>query len=277
MSNKTIIENPSTGKSGAEYKSCGSESTFYGRSSDASTAGKTVIQGVSRSVGTYGEKSTGTSSGEYRRDSGIELQDRPVMGIFFTVSLDQDGEIFPLYAGRNIIGNGQEADVRLYESSVSSRHAAVMIRVIGNAVIPKISISLTDLDSEFGTFVNGERLGFEKIELKGGEIIRIGNACELYYHPLCPSILGLEKARDAQPLPRESKPFTNLKAIENPGMTQGNNSDSASMPPIPKEVYPTSVGAQDEFSFYGRTKPLKKDHSSQKTQQLFNGGKTVLK
>jgi len=71
---------------------------------------------------------------------------------------------YQLNTERVTIGRQPGNDIRLEDQTVSSEHAAVQI---GNPV------TLTDLGSTNGTFVNGERIS--KQALAHGDVIRIGH------------------------------------------------------------------------------------------------------
>lgn len=59
----------------------------------------------------------------------------------------QQGKIFPLQSGNNILGRSQKADVRLDDHGVSKNHAQIFVTT------DKVIIS--DLNSSNGTYVNG--------------------------------------------------------------------------------------------------------------------------
>jgi hypothetical protein len=77
--------------------------------------------------------------------------------------LELNGSRIPLSTRVTIIGRGPEADVRLHDPGVSSRHAA--IRLGG-------SVSIQDLNSTNGTFVDGRRVG--TADLRDGAVIVLG-------------------------------------------------------------------------------------------------------
>lgn len=77
--------------------------------------------------------------------------------------LDLNGSRIPLSTRMTIIGRGPEADVRLHDPGVSSRHAA--IRLGG-------SVTVEDLNSTNGTFVDGRRVG--TADLRDGAVIVLG-------------------------------------------------------------------------------------------------------
>jgi hypothetical protein len=77
--------------------------------------------------------------------------------------LEMNGSRIPLSTRLTILGRGPEADVRLHDPGVSSRHAA--IRLGG-------STSIQDLGSTNGTFVDGRRVG--SADLRDGAVISLG-------------------------------------------------------------------------------------------------------
>ncbi len=83
------------------------------------------------------------------------------------VSGKYQGGLFPLREGREVlIGRSSELDLVLVEDNVSRRHAKLVVR--GGAV------TLQDLGSTNGTFVNGVRV--KKARLKEGDRVLIGGA-----------------------------------------------------------------------------------------------------
>src|SRR3712207_855247 len=79
----------------------------------------------------------------------------------------QGGE-FPLKADKQIvIGRSSELDMVLVEDMVSRKHARIMVNGIGQ-------ISIEDLGSTNGTFVNGEKV--KQATLKEGDRILIGTS-----------------------------------------------------------------------------------------------------
>jgi hypothetical protein len=75
-----------------------------------------------------------------------------------------------LQAGSNVIGRGQDADLRLPDTGVSRRH--IDIRFDGAAAV------LHDLGSTNGTTVNGHRA--QSWQLQHGDVIRLGHTVLVY-------------------------------------------------------------------------------------------------
>ena len=105
-------------------------------------------------VGVCRVRSVALPSGEYPGPSA-----RRVTGPW----LELNGARIPLSARLTILGRGPEANVRLHDPGVSSRHAA--IRLGGSATIQ-------DLGSTNGTYVDGRRVG--SADLRDGATIILG-------------------------------------------------------------------------------------------------------
>ena len=75
-----------------------------------------------------------------------------------------------LQVGTNVVGRGQDADLRLADTGVSRRH--IEIRFDGQTAM------LQDLGSTNGTIVNGHRV--QSWQLADGDVIRIGHSVLVY-------------------------------------------------------------------------------------------------
>lgn len=225
--------------------------SFYNPTAGREADNRTYIPGMKR-------KASGASGADQSAESQavrIDLQTRPVAGVLFSVSRDNCGELFPVYIGRNTIGNSPQSDVYLSEASVAPEHALILIRKIempdGSK---KITMTISDTGSEFGTFVNNEELEDDIVPIKAGDIIRIGSAYNFQFVPLDADIAGLFKSTNFRATPR----------VENrPVVTEDYR--LYMVPRADEKVYPNVVGEEDEFTFYGRTKEKTEDHSSKKT------------
>lgn len=231
---------------------------MYGASSERKDLKRTVIQGMKPRKSIDDAPNGSASPTENDRHEAIEIQQRPIAGILYSVSRDGLGEIFPLYVGRNTIGSEEKCDVYLSEDTVSPNHAVLLIRMLPDNTGKRImSVSITDYDSDFGTAVNDRKVGFDSCALSGGEIIRIGNAYSFLFTPLDSGRHNLTPAMNFIPVPR-------VKARNETSPTSSPTS-SFYAPAPQEEVYPTAVKEEDEFTFYGRTYAKKEDHSSNKT------------
>lgn len=85
-----------------------------------------------------------------------------------------DDRAIPLPAGTHLIGRDPESAIWIDSSVVSRRHARL--------VIDELGVTLEDLSSHNGSFVNQERLAGVRRLLHGDEI-RIGNAVIVVHDP----------------------------------------------------------------------------------------------
>ena len=226
------------------------DNSFYTQSSDA-MEGRTFIPGMKR-------KSSGQADGASQNEPKplhIELQQRPVAGLLYSVSGNTLGEIFPVYIGRNSIGNKPESDIYLSEMTVEPDHALLLIRKLN---LPdggrKVTMSISDRGSEFGTWVNGQAFEEDVVSINSGDTIRIGAAYTFVFISLDSDLFGLFPSENFRPTPRvESKPSLNVDYSAYINV------------PVDNTVYPDAVGEEDEMTFYGRSIAKKDDHSSKKT------------
>jgi hypothetical protein len=84
--------------------------------------------------------------------------------------VDGPGTRHQLSGGRNVIGRGTDADIRLPDTGVSRKHVDV---VLENGVA-----TVEDLGSTNGTLVNGRRISRQP--LADGDVIRIGHSVLVY-------------------------------------------------------------------------------------------------
>jgi hypothetical protein len=91
-------------------------------------------------------------------------------GISHVLVVDGPGTRHELSTGRNVIGRGTEADIRLPDTGVSRKHVDVVLEG-GTA-------TAEDLGSTNGTLVNGRRI--TRQPLVDGDVIRIGHSVLVY-------------------------------------------------------------------------------------------------
>ena len=84
--------------------------------------------------------------------------------------VDGPGTRHELGNGRNVIGRGTEADIRLPDTGVSRKHVDVVLE--GGVA------TVEDLGSTNGTLVNGRRVSRQA--LADGDVIRIGHSVLVY-------------------------------------------------------------------------------------------------
>ena len=76
-----------------------------------------------------------------------------------------------LNEGANRLGRGEAADFRIGDPSVSGSHCQILVNNGG--------VSIQDLGSTNGTFINGARIQEQKLE--NGQTIRLGNVEMIFY------------------------------------------------------------------------------------------------
>ena len=86
------------------------------------------------------------------------------------LTVDGSQQWLELHPGSNVIGRGQDADLRLPDTGVSRRH--VDIRFDGSGAV------LHDLGSTNGTTVNGHRA--QSWQLQHGDVVRLGHTVLVY-------------------------------------------------------------------------------------------------
>ena len=91
-------------------------------------------------------------------------------GITHVLVVDGPGTRHELSTGRNVIGRGTDADIRLPDTGVSRKHVDVVLD--GGTAIAE------DLGSTNGTLVNGRRI--TRQPLSDGDVIRIGHSVLVY-------------------------------------------------------------------------------------------------
>jgi hypothetical protein len=91
-------------------------------------------------------------------------------GVTHVLVVDGPGTRHELTTGRNVIGRGTEADIRLPDTGVSRKHVDVVLE--GGTAICE------DLGSTNGTLVNGRRISRQP--LADGDVIRIGHSVLVY-------------------------------------------------------------------------------------------------
>lgn len=89
--------------------------------------------------------------------------------------LDVDGERYPLLGAITIIGRDDDADVVLDDSGVSRHHSELRITTDG----PHLVITLRDMQSTNGTFVNGNPI--TRHHLADGDRITVGRTSMIFH------------------------------------------------------------------------------------------------
>jgi hypothetical protein len=88
--------------------------------------------------------------------------------------LDVDGERYPLMGAITVLGRDDSADIILDDPGISRRHSEIRVTHDG----PHLVVSIKDLGSTNGTFVNSERISSQR--LSDGDRITVGRTSVVY-------------------------------------------------------------------------------------------------
>lgn len=102
----------------------------------------------------------------FASNSGTPSLRRSKMAAYLiALSGNSAGRMFKLVDGENVIGRGDDVDIKLGDDDVSRRHAKIVKH-------PEGMVEVVDLESTNGTFVNGERV--KARELRDGDRLLVG-------------------------------------------------------------------------------------------------------
>jgi hypothetical protein len=97
---------------------------------------------------------------------------RRLVGWLVTYSIDPLGIDYKLYEGRNEIGQGIDCNITVNDKTMSRKHATILFRAD--------RYKIKDELSSHGTFVNKEDIEEEIVELRDGDIIKMGETLFLF-------------------------------------------------------------------------------------------------
>ncbi len=123
-----------------------------------------------------------------------EKQKGPVLGFVYSISRNGFGEFWPIYPGQNVIGRGEDCDIKLLEKTVSTHHADIRAKILKKS--GEVVANIKDLGSKNGIEVNENELRYEEQDLKDGDKILIGDAYELLFILIDPKAKGLKMAEN---------------------------------------------------------------------------------
>jgi pSer/pThr/pTyr-binding forkhead associated (FHA) protein len=100
------------------------------------------------------------------KDTGNRERKR-LVGFLVSYSLSPNGDFFPLYEGKNLVGRDDAAQVNIQgDSNISERHLSILYRTVDR------KFKFKDEQSSNGSFINEELI--DEGELKNFDVIRIG-------------------------------------------------------------------------------------------------------
>ena len=101
--------------------------SFYRPSGNIKDTSRTYVPDMYRQLAAE-MLAEGQEAAQGMPGQSITLQRRPLIGVLYSISAGIEGELFPLYAGRNTIGSDPSCDICLRESSVSEQHGILLAR-----------------------------------------------------------------------------------------------------------------------------------------------------
>jgi hypothetical protein len=110
------------------------------------------------------EEETGSGSVVVKKE---QRSNRRLVGWLVTYSIDPLGIDYKLYEGRNVAGRDADSQITVNDKTVSGKHATILFRAE--------KYKIKDELSSHGTFVNGEDIEEETVELHDGDIIKLGD------------------------------------------------------------------------------------------------------
>lgn len=238
--------------------------SFYKPSGTIKDTNRTYVPDMYRQVATEMQEEENGQNNSHSPTHIVRLQNRPLVGVLYSISAGIEGELFPVYVGRNTIGSDLSSDICLRESSVSAQHGILLARKQTNAQGDEyINVILSDTNSSYGTWVNGERLNFEKVTCNDGDVISIGQNYIL--------VLSLFNALDKLTVAYGFDRIPDPKAVEEesqPSITPSKNIIGGMQMNL-FEDHSTNIthDIQEEASvdFYKPTKQQGQDHYNNKT------------
>ena len=120
-------------------------------------------------AGSYGDQPNGYANG-YAPPATVPPPAYQQSRVRHLLTVDGSQQWLELQVGSNVIGRGQDADLRLADTGVSRRH--VDVRFDGAGAV------LHDLGSTNGTTVNGHRA--QSWQLQHGDVVRLGHTVLVY-------------------------------------------------------------------------------------------------
>lgn len=245
--------------------------SFYKPSGNVKDSSRTYVPDMYRQVAAeMQEEEGGTQASSYEPSHIVRLQNRPIIGVLYSISAGIEGELFPVYVGRNTIGSDPSCDICLRETSVSAQHGMLLARKQANEEGKEyIKVILSDNNSSYGTIVNGERLNFDKVTCSDGDVITIGQNYVLVLS-LFNALDKLSIAYGFDRIPEPKKVEKEKEPIE-PTLPFGPNIViGGTLPPLPPIDEHSTNATQDQeedvaVDFYKPTKHQAQDHYNNKT------------
>lgn len=240
------------------------KNSFYKPSGNIKDTNRTYVPDLYRQVAA--EMQEEESVGMMKKSLSthvVRLQNRPIVGVLYSISASPEGELFPIYVGRNTIGSDLSCDICLRETSVSAQHGMLLARrQMDDDGREYFNVILSDSNSCYGTCLNGEKVVFEKVVCADGDVISIGQNYVLIlslFNAL--DKLVVSGGFDRMPMPSSNEDATfsrndseNVNDCVTAG-TAGDHSTNATQ----------DINEEASMDFYRPTKQKKQDHYNNQT------------
>jgi len=103
----------------------------------------------------------------------IDIDNRKLVGLLLSYSINPSGALYPVYEGRNIYGRKVGGVTAIEgDGKISAKHLSILYRVVDK------KFKFKDLESSLGTVVNGELL--DEGELHNNDVITLGDTKLLF-------------------------------------------------------------------------------------------------
>lgn len=234
--------------------------SFYKPSGNVKNTNRTYVPDLYRQVASEMQAEVdGTQDSVDSEQHVITLQRRPIVGVLYSISAGIEGELFPVYVGRNTIGSDPSCDICLRETSVSALHAILLTRKQTDAAGREfVNVILSDSNSAYGTGVNNERLNFDRVQCTNGDIISIGQNYVLtlaLFNAVDKLTVAYNFERMEEPVDDESQPAVSEPVVEQPVViSHQQNAPSGDEAP-----------SATDFDFYKPTKKKDSNHYNNET------------
>lgn len=235
--------------------------SFYKPSGTIKDTNRTYVPDMYRQVAAEMKEEENGQDSSSLPTHVVRLQNRPLIGVLYSISAGIEGELFPVYVGRNTIGSDLSCDICLRETSVSAQHGILLARKQTNVQGDEyINVILSDTNSSYGTCVNGERLNFEKVTCTDGDVISIGQNYVLVlslFNALDKLTVAYGFDRIPDPKIVDESPKTSIPSSENivGGMQVEDHSTNITH----------DIQEEASVDFYKPTKQQGQDHYNNKT------------
>lgn len=155
--------------------------TLYSHNNDAGNINKTVLIDFDNKPANIFIPSTPQSATEtlnQHKDTSTQANNRKIIGVLFSVSRFNNGEIFPVYEGENTIGHNINNDIILSEASIDELHA-ILYATHDDYPNTDYTLSIHDQGSTYGTMVGSDDVIFNPHTVHDNDIIFLGNHYQL--------------------------------------------------------------------------------------------------